>query len=1286
MKKKISCLFLLALASTLATQAQNEINVDHLRGRASVSVPLASFKIKGFESKLSLDYNAQSVKVKQQSVSGDMPVGWNLQGTGEITRVLKGLPDEYQKSGDARKGWLNSGIQGLAQSFSVSDDNNPNTCTDEATNRNSILTNWGYTLDSEPDWFMVSAPGLSCKLVLDNTNTFRAIPAQDLKIEFLDQATANPYFVITNRDGVKYTFKSADVETRSVAKVYTNSSLDVFNRDYEYFKTAITYITTWHLDKITTYDSESNKITYEYSQATIDPASSQPTLSSYSTGTNTFSKVPLYTVSTSGSRKILNKITSTTLQQVSIGYTPTIFNVGNGAGNVSIQLVETQFSNRDFLTEVRETSNGCTSILYKFSYYNPSTLPATNSDKYDSWGYFNNLLTKRQLNVFPGLTGASGLYKPYPLSGYSGENYALNGSDPVIDETSLTAGVMSKVTYPTGGSSYFEYESNSFWDQDGNVEIKGSGIRLKKLTHFDGISPAKASVTEYAYNIPGQSRTSGTIKALPQVAATVNSFAHPNNSSATLTNAQVLAQVSQQSADYWKYLTVISDADQDNASDHSVIYQYVTEKETGNGKTEYKYNTPVNLWAAETNSLVYPAMACSGSKPAGLPVKKGYAQYPFPYKENQEYAEGLLLESKVFTESGKQVSASEYEYEDYTTSPQVIYGMGFDLLYGNLLFSRYGLTVNAKVLKREKETTFDTGTSTNTIFTEVNYDNSAPDKNVRSKTIINSDNTTLKTSYTYSGDFSIGAGQIAADSVAEGIYLLNQKYIKDVVLEELEQRQEPGASVFKVYGGKLFLYKKNALNGNPVVKEIKTLNSLTGLSGVSAVSFNGTSIVYHANYKTQQAFTYFNSYDAPQGITEKRVKSGLMYSSFLTVPSVVFTGAELANVAFTSFEGGISNFTESGFVPADYTTDAHTGILAGTLKTSNYLSRTFTKLTGSRTYNVNFWAKASAAGVVTVSLNNVAVATINVGVSSDYVFYQKHINVAAIPSSSTIKLSASSPVFVDDVAFSPEEINYQFIHYSYPFGKASETNSSGKTAYYEYDGKGRPTITRDASRNIVKVESYRNYNNIGTALSASFSMSGAQISVNTPMAFSTNNNCLTGVKYTWNFGDGTTAVETYDPQVSHTFAPGAASYTVTLTAYHPEFGTVTSSQSFQVKLLVSICVAGPMRKDICGINPTTMGDCTSGFPAPSSGSKVYVTGISGCASGATYQYQWEQRINGTNTWTSVGTNQNQHTVPYVEGLTELRCKVTASCGIVGYSGSVIVEFYKSGNCPNPHEE
>ncbi len=1264
-------------------KGQNEVGVNNVKGVLSVTVPLSEWKIRDFETKVSLVYTAKSVKVKS-SGNEDLPVGWTLNAGGSIERILKGLPDEYQKVGDNRQGWMNIGIHRLAQSFQISDDNDPNTCPDEAKNRTSIMANWGYTLDSEPDWFVVAVPGLTCKLILDNNNTFRAVPAQDLKIEFLDQNTINPYFVITKTDGVKYTFRTNTKTTKQLSKVYTNSNLDIFNREYEHFKTPLTYINTWYLDKITTAGSEHNSIIFDYSERVVtDSDITQSTVSSLSTGSNTFADIPVYTTITSNPvLKRLSTIKSSNGQSLSITWVPTLKFDLTSSGNISTVNVHTSFlgsGSRNFLNSITETSNNCTSVMYSFEYhgYTPNrslnALPNGSSNKYDVWGYYNNLLTRRQLNVFPGISGTAGIYRPYQIDTYSGENYSLNGSDPVIDEASITSGMQSKITYPNGGSSYFEYESNSFWDQDGNVEIKGSGARIKKITHFDGISPTKAKVIEYAYHIPGQSRTSGTIKSLPQIALTTNYFAHPNNSGATLSHAQVLGLTPKQSANYWKYLTLINDSDLSEA-DQSVSYQYVTVKEQGNGRTEYKYSIPSHLWTTDNNSLVYPAMDCSAGKAAVLPVRKGFGQYPFPPKEDLEYAEGLILEMKSFSETNVPVKTDEYEYENYSNSPQQIYGLAFDNLYGNLLFGRYAIAVNAKVLKREKETVYDTGVSGNSTFAEVLYDNSGPNRTVRSKTLVNSDNIIVRTDYFYSGDFNISAGQVAADPFAEGVYLLNQNYMKTALLEEIVKKQDPGSAGFKAYNSRLSLYAKNALTSLPVLTEKKGLVSVNGLSGYTNLSFNGTSLSYNPTYKSLITFSNFDIYDTPATLTENRMKKSFAYFNNIQAPFATFYGCEISNVAFTGFEGKTGNLQALSFTSSDFTTDSHTGNSAGILRNGNKLFQNFVKSSGSQSYTISFWAKSSIGGNVAVQINNSVPATISISNADKYIFYQKNIDVSSIPDNSTVTLTSSSAVKIDDIGFCSQDVQYEMTTYNYPAGKASETNSSGKTIYNEYDGKGRLTYVRDAEKNIIQYKSYHSYNSTIT-LSAGFGPSDGVIP--NSAVFNTGNFCIAGVKYNWNFGDGTT-LETYDPQVSHTFADGGP-YIVKLTAYHPYYGTRTSSRSYKTALRVGTCVAGLVRKDLCNKQPATYGDCSASYLAPPSGGTVYINTLGGCPPGTTYQYQWQTRVN--DIWYSVGSNQNKFSVGEQEGIHYIRCLVTSSFGTSAYSEIVVINYYRSENCP-----
>ncbi|SDN36186.1 hypothetical protein SAMN05421820_107181 [Pedobacter steynii] len=1270
--------FLILLFAGTGLRAQKEVSVNNFKGTAIVKIPLIDFGISGLVHPVALRYEAQSVKVKQGD--GEVGMGWSLDAGGTIERILKGLPDEFKPTGNAiGTGWMGQNNHTVPQNFQISDDNNESTCADEGVNYNNILSMYPYIRDTEPDRFVVNAPGLNCTLIIDNNNNFKVIPAQDIKVEFNQpSAAADPHFVLTTAAGVKYVFMTASKVTKSIYREY--ESYDLFNREYLQFKEPVSYVNTWYLDNIYAPGNTSSiHFTYDYTNP--ETSTTDNIVNGVSVNKTVEIRNPYKLVSIDNS----NNRQSFKINRGFNGISD--FAIVDGDATLStIILNKREVGPARFILEsITEVAGGCSTKLYAFNYNGlapgagQDVLPARpDVTRCDAWGNLHNNPLGLPLFVYPGMAGSKDIYRPYPIPNYQGENYAIGGATTPIDEDALKVGVMSKMTYPTGGSATFEYETNSFWDEDGNAEVKGAGVRIKKIIHFDGISPEKSITDEYSYNIPGQSRTSGTILSLPQFALTTN-YSHNPSTSVILSNQQILGLCSAQSADYWKYHTLVSKEDLSDEN-HDVHYAYVTVKGSMAGRTEYYYSIPANLWTQDNNSAVYAASKCNVPKEAGLPVKKGFGKYPFSYKETFGYSSGLLLQAKLFSESNVPVKILDYEYEDYNSNEQ-IYGLAFEHVYGNFMFSRYAISVNSKILKKEKETNYDSGSGVGTQVLETAYDNSAPGRGVRTKTVLNSNNAVNQVYYTYSGDFAFQSSD--ADPFVEGIYLLNKNNIKNAVVEQLlkiKQDQEPG---FKTYKGELTLYKKNPVTNFPVSAVYKVFNSIAGVDNFSSLTAvagqTGKSLVYNSSFRTKQEFDDHNYYNQPQTITENRVKKTLKYLAPLNTPIAEFIGAESVNIAYDK-----DFLVENSIGHGDYSLDGYTDTRAGLLRNGNAFYKSFVKPAGARFYTLSVWAKCDNVSTINVLLNNAIVTTINCNVPGKYVFYQKQIDVSALPVNSVIKLQSSQAVKIDDIVFCPQQVNYILSTYHFPYGKASEINSSGKTMFYEYDAKGRPTYVKDGDKNIIKYNRYQNYNTTSATLSAHFSHGAYAPKANVPTVFATENNCLSGVKYNWNFGDGT-QLETYDLQVNHTFPVGGP-YTVTLTASHPELGTQTYSRVYTLPLNITICASGEITKDLCGVYGTEYGNCsTSLYPPPFSGVFLYVTNADGCSSSNNYTYEWQ--IFRNDNWVPLGETSNRYQQTLSEGTYEIRCLVrSVACGIEGFSNAISINYYKSqSNCPPPNE-
>ncbi|NQX37351.1 PKD domain-containing protein [Pedobacter steynii] len=1270
MRKNLFLAFVAILFTVTVSKAQSEVSVNNFKGTPTIRIPLIEIGVTGLIHPIQLTYHGRSVKVRQGD--GEVGMGWNLDAGGSIERVLNGLPDEVMPTGKAiGSGWRLKNNHNVPINFPISDDNNDATCADEVINHDNLLYMATYPNDTEPDRFVVNAPGLNCTLVIDNNNNFKVIPAQDIKIELVKPYPQyEPHFIITTAAGIKYTFQTMSKTTKTVSR--SRVDYDLFKKEYLQFQEPVSYIGTWYLSEIASPGS-TNPIRFNYSAQgnRTENRTSGLGFNQIEEVKGTWELFGISNVGTSQEIKInreFNRITS--------------FDIMDGQSTLStitLERLSNDIGGHHILESISETAGGCTSKLYRFDYYGISLFGSTalpdwrEPSRFDAWGNLHNN-EKGGIYVYPGITSPTDIYRPYEIPNYQGEKYPLEGTTPHIDEAALQVGLMSKITYPNGGSSTFEYETNRFWDQDGNAEVKGAGVRIRKISFFDGISPEKTIVNEYAYNIPGQNRTSGTILSLPQYAVTTNYFDDVVNS-IKLSNQQILGLCSVQSAKYWNYHTIISKEDLSD-EDHDVRYEYVTVKGNMAGRTEYHYSIPANLWTQDNNSMTYLGSKCTTPKEAGLPVRKGFAKYPFSYKESFNYAEGLLLQSKMFSDLNVPVKTKDYEYEDFNPNEQ-IYGLAYDWVYGNLVFSKYAISVNSKILKNEKATDYDSGSGIGSLVSEVSYDNSAPGRGLRAKTTVGSNKAVSQLYYTYSGDFSLQASETAADPFVEGIYLLNQNNIKNIVVEQLLKIKKPGDLAFKTYKAELNLFAKNPINNYPVLTESKLFNSIGGVPDFSALRINdgqnGKSLVYNGSFRSNKKFLEHNQYNFPQTITENRIKKTLKYYDHFNVPMAEFLGAESINIVYNK-----DLVTENLDVFKDYSSDGRTDYQAFVLRSDNSFYKSFMKPTGAKFYTLSIWVKCDAASTVNVLVDNSIVATINCDVTGKYVFYQKQIDVSALPANSVLKLKSLQTVKIDDVVFCPQEVSYLLSTYRFPYGKTSETSSSGKTMFYEYDAKGRPSFVKDGDKNIIKYNRYQNYNT--ASLSADFYHGKDEPKANEPVTFGTLNSCLSGVKYNWNFGDGT-LLETFATNVTHTFLPGGP-YTVTLTASHPDFGTKTQSTVYTLPLFITICASGEITKDLCGIRDSEYGDCSE---PGTYGVVLKVTSINGAPPNDSYTYSWSVLRNGMESNTGPIASSPVHQLNPGEAYYVVQCMVQSPTGgTVGYSQKISINYYRSdSNCAQP---
>lgn len=167
----------LILKPFVGTGQNNIVSVDYHTGKANIAVPLGSITNGGIAMPIALNYQTGGIKVRSQA--SNVGLGWNLFAGGQLTRIVRGLPDDEFKSGQVdgyyQRGWL--------QTHDLNDDNIDFACELpghwETLNQaqkevwlGSIASSVA-NIDTECDIYHVSVGGISasfCFLPFDDVN------------------------------------------------------------------------------------------------------------------------------------------------------------------------------------------------------------------------------------------------------------------------------------------------------------------------------------------------------------------------------------------------------------------------------------------------------------------------------------------------------------------------------------------------------------------------------------------------------------------------------------------------------------------------------------------------------------------------------------------------------------------------------------------------------------------------------------------------------------------------------------------------------------------------------------------------------------------------------------------------------------------------------------------------------------------------------------------------------------------------------------------------------------
>lgn len=510
----------------------SDIPVSYHTGLPQISVPIYTVKEGPLSLPISLSYHAGGVKVMEPA--GWCGIGWSLNAGGVISRTVRGIPDEARNTGigihghfrnygfsnylmDGPERWVGGGPMPHDHNFGTSQ------------------------YDGEPDLFFFNFNGYSGKFYFQDDRTPVIVGGEDLKIEYYYPADNLPSytqeqaniqgFTITTANGDKYYFGinpgiNSGADAVEITFPYSAGHQVMSERVYA----------SWYLTKIESADGlfsiqfsyQSEKYSYyTISMYPIDPNLQPNAQSAYiDPWTGTFNNIEYQLVKnfvegvrlsqinfsngvveftpvstprtdlgnsfyTSGASFIDGANTEAKgLQSISISNSSGICkkfqlyhnyfadNTSPLPGNIAIGNTIQTDRYRLRLDSIREQSCSGTIINkpYKFEYQG-NFLPRRLSFAQDHWGFYNGAVSNSTL-----------------IPTYSTNNfYFKHGANRDSKWPEMLSGALTKISYPTGGNSSFEFEPHTTYV---------SAIRYTEVHRGSYNVGYSGSYTAYWDNIP----------------------------------------------------------------------------------------------------------------------------------------------------------------------------------------------------------------------------------------------------------------------------------------------------------------------------------------------------------------------------------------------------------------------------------------------------------------------------------------------------------------------------------------------------------------------------------------------------------------------------------------------------------------------------------------------------------------------------------------------------------------------------------------------------------------
>jgi len=466
----------------------SEVPVSYYNGIPNIEVPMYTLQGRELAAPINLSYHAGGHRVNEEA--SRVGLGWNLSAGGQISRVVKGLPDDYVN------GFIHTNTTATDISWA---------CSGGDVQLCKQIRETSNTYDPEPDDFNYSALGLSGRFMFNQKRDVNAkgeivqFPERNVKIVPIFNGNTIDGWEITDTNGTLYEFSAGNKFIRSQSYQKKNGQFSIPTDG----GTSLSYIETWNLTKVTSLNGD--ELTFEYAHDLLPNDTATRWEFSHGGESLVLNPLDVWTTNSLGNHAytIANPYTTESFN-TSYRYIEELSKITSNNGYVKfiqaaeqrldmrsnakrLQFIEV-YNNQDqklqeieffhdyfestprvgmLLDHANSAPQNAQSIVtrrlnlqkvqfrggynsnaqedhyeYSFAYNTSEMLPDKQSYAQDHWGYYNGAIGNTSLLAIPNGIQIS------------------NGANREVNPAYSSACMLERITYPEGGVTRLFYENN----------------------------------------------------------------------------------------------------------------------------------------------------------------------------------------------------------------------------------------------------------------------------------------------------------------------------------------------------------------------------------------------------------------------------------------------------------------------------------------------------------------------------------------------------------------------------------------------------------------------------------------------------------------------------------------------------------------------------------------------------------------------------------------------------------------------------------------------------------